>query len=348
MPPADDWPIGSPADGGLNSNVLNTLPAWLDDLPGSNIHAVLVARNGVLAFEHYRTGHDQRWGADPGPVQHGPDTLHDMRSVTKCVTGLLYGQAVGTGTAPSLDETVLDHLPDVADLRSPEKDRILVRHLLTMSTGLAWDENVPISDPANGEMRLWRSEDRVRTVLGSPMAAAPGEVWNYSGGCTEMLGVLLAQATGEPLDRFAATALFAPLGIRQVEWARYDDGAPSPSGGLRLRARDIAKVGQLVLSGGKWRDRQLIDPSWIETALTPQIGAADRLFYYGLHWWLGRSLVHGRDVAWAAGIGLGGQRLFVVPAANMVVVVTAGHYDDGMQSWLPLVILNRFALASVQ
>jgi CubicO group peptidase (beta-lactamase class C family) len=116
---------------------------------------------------------------------------------------------------------------------------------------------------------------------------------------------------------------------------------------LRLRVTDLAKIGQLVVDGGRWNGTQLLPASWIEQSLTPQIGMDDRLFFYGFHWWLGRSLIGGREIPWAAGIGLGGQRLFVVPSLSLVVVITAGHYTDAMQSWLPSTILNRFVLTAL-
>lgn len=151
----------------------------------------------------------------------------------------------------------------------------------------------------------------------------------------------------ERLDTFAQRALFGPLGIEDVEWARFADGSPSASGGLRVRARDLAKLGQLVLDLGAWRDRQVVPAHWIEEGITPQIGADDRLYFYGYQWWLGRSLVRRREVAWAAAVGLGGQRVFVVPSVGLVTVITAGHYDEAMQAWLPLVLLNRFVLPAL-
>ena len=114
-----------------------------------------------------------------------------------------------------------------------------------------------------------------------------------------------------------------------------------------MRAPDLARIGQLVLQGGDWGGRQLIPADWIDRSLSPHIGASDRLFFYGYHWWLGRSLIAGREVFWAAGIGLGGQRLFVVPTFDLSVVITAGHYANAMQGWLPLVLLNRFVLPSM-
>lgn len=93
--------------------------------------------------------------------------------------------------------------------------------------------------------------------------------------------------------------------------------------------------------------KQILPNEWIKHSLEPQIGMDDRLFYYGCHWWLGRSLVSGREIIWAAGIGLGGQRLFVVPDLKLVTVITAGHYIDGFQAWLPMVIFNRYVLGAL-
>ena len=343
-----DWQVAAPEDAGMDAGPLSAVADWLDELAGANVHSLLVARQGRLVFEHYRKGPDQRWGETLPEAEHGVESLHDLRSVTKVVTGLLVGQALDAKLIPGLDTPVFDCLPDHAELRTPAKHGITVRHLLTMSAGLAWDENLPISDPKHGEMRLWRSEDPVRTALEPSLVAKPGEVWNYAGGCTEILAAILERAAGRPLDVFARETLFAPLGIAETEWARLKNGAPSASGGLRMRARDLAKLGQLVLRRGRWGGEALLSEDWIAAALSPQIGAPDRLFFYGYHWWLGRSLFRGREVAWAAGIGLGGQRLIVVPDLDLVVVITAGHYADGLQAWLPLTILNRFVLASVR
>ena len=341
-----EWRTAAPEAVGMRSETLSAVAGWLDSLAGSNLHGIAVARNGCMIFQHYRSGPDESWRGALGTVVHGPEVKHDIRSVTKVVIGLLVGDAVARGLIPDLEMPLFDLLPEVADLRSPGKDRIRLRHLLTMSAGLDWDENVALTDPGNGERRLWQSEDRVRTALEPSLLWEPGSVWAYSGGCTELLAAVLRQVSGKPLDAYARDALFEPLGITDVEWARHADGSPSASGGLRLRAPDLAKIGQLLIDGGSWNGAPLLPATWIAQSLTPQIGMDDRLFFYGFHWWLGRSLVNGREIPWAAGIGLGGQRLFVVPALSLVAVITAGHYADPMQSWLPLVVLNRHVLGA--
>lgn len=109
---------------------------------------------------------------------HGPTAKHDLQSATKGVTGLLIGVALDRKLLPGLDEPVFSYFPEYAELRTPEKDGIRVRHLLTMSAGLEWDENVPDTDPRDGEMRMWRSDDHLRLALEPPLVATPGLDWN--------------------------------------------------------------------------------------------------------------------------------------------------------------------------
>jgi CubicO group peptidase (beta-lactamase class C family) len=344
----DGWAISTPADVGLDGERFRAAVDWLDRLPNQNLHSLLVARHGALAFEHYRKGTDGDGRHWPPDAQHGVAARHGLRSATKSVTGLLAGIALERKHLPGLDARVLDYFPEYADLHTPEKERITVRHLLTMSAGLDWDENVPITDPRHGEMRMWRTADHLRVALEPAVVAAPGVVWNYSGGCSELLGAILRKATGQPLDAFARETLFAPLGIDDVVWLPHADGSPSASGGLHLRSRDLAKIGQLVVARGQWNGRTIVPARWIEASIAPQIGAPDRLFFYGYHWWLGRSLIERKELTWASAVGFGGQRLYVLPSLDLVVAVTAGHYADAMQAWLPLVVLNRFVLPAVR
>jgi len=343
----DGWTIAAPEAVGIDADALTSVVDWLDALDRSNVHSLLVARRGALVFEHYRKGPDDYWPTQLPDATRGPKTWHDLRSATKSVTGLVFGIAHDRKLIPSLDKPVFEYFPDYADLRSPEKDHILLRHLLTMSAGLEWDENVDVSDPRNGEARMWRSPDRLRTALEPPLVAIPGEVWNYAGGCTELLGAVLQRATGKPIDAFARETLFEPLGISDFEWESYG-GFPGASGSLHMRSRDLVKIGQLVLNRGRWGERQIVWAQWIDESLAPQIGAPDRLQFYGYQWWLGRSLLRRKEVTWACATGYGGQRLYVVPALDLVAVTTMGHYGDPMQGWLPLVILNRFLLPSVR
>jgi CubicO group peptidase (beta-lactamase class C family) len=345
---ADGWKTVSPAEVGLDSKRLCALIDWLNGLDEGNVHGIAVVRRGALLFEHYRKGADERWGFPIGEIAYGPRVKHDMRSISKSVTSLLVGIALDRKLIADIDRPVFDFFPEYAELRTPEKDRILIRHLLTMSAGFEWDEvTIPYTNPANSEIRMIRSPDPYRYVLALPMDAEPGETFNYSGGATTLLGRIVEKVTDKPLEQFAKDALFDPLGITDFDWVKMPSGGTAAASGLRLRPRDLAKLGQLMLAHGQWDGRQIVSPTWIEASSTPHIEGTNFLFY-GYQWWLGRSLIDGREVGWTAGLGLGGQRLLVVPALDLVVVITAGYYTSPAQRWVPWWIFRRHIVPAVR
>jgi CubicO group peptidase (beta-lactamase class C family) len=347
-PRGDGWKVAAPAAVGLDAATLCALvprfAAWKD----ADVHAVLVVRHGTLVFEHYFKGADERWGNSLGVIDFAPDVKHDLRSITKSVTSLLLGIAIDHGWVRGVDAPVLSLLPQYADLNSAALDRITLRHLLTMSAGLKWDENVPYSSPDNSEIQMDYAPDPYRYVLTRPVDTPPGAVWNYSGGSAALISAVLHQATGKTEDALAQEFLFDPLGIHDVAWVRYPgNNEPLAASGLAMRPRDLTKLGQLVLNHGAWDGRQIVSAAWIDASITPQIQGS-QLYFYGYQWWLGRSLVGLHQVDWAVGYGLGGQRLYIVPQLDMVVLVMAGLYRSDMQGWVPLQVLNRYALAAVQ
>jgi CubicO group peptidase (beta-lactamase class C family) len=342
-----DWTIVNPESAGLRSEPLRDLVEWLDGFGQANIHSVLVVRHGRLLFEHYRAGEDQCWGEPLGNVAHGPESKHDLRSVAKSVISVLFGIALDRKLIGDIDEAVIDWFPQYSDLRTPQNERISLRHLLTMSAGLDWNEYLPYTDQKNNEMRMYWSADQYRYVLERPVVAPGGQVWNYNTGCTLLLGAVIAKAAGGSLDDVAREFLLEPLGITEFAWTRNFKSGILEGCGLRLRSRDLAKIGQLVLNGGNWNGRQIVSQRWVKESTAAHIGPADRLYFYGYQWWLGRSLVDGREVAWVCAIGNGGQRIFAVPAFDLVAVVTAGLYANPIQAWLPLLIFNRHVLGAV-
>ena len=350
-PPAardDGWKVAAPETVGLDPAALCALVPRFTTWTQADMHAVLVVRHGALVFEHYFKGEDESWGKSLGVVDFAPEVKHDLRSITKSVTSLVLGIAIDHGWVPGVDTPVLSLLPQYADLRSPELDRITLRHLLTMSAGLKWDENIPYSNPENSEIQMDYAPDPYRYVLTRPVDTAPGALWNYSGGGAALISAVLHQATGKTEDVLLQETLFDPLGIHDVDWARYPKtNEPAAASGLRMRPRDLAKLGQLVLNHGKWDGKQIVSAAWIEASITPQIQAS-QLYFYGYQWWLGRSLVNRQQVDWAVGYGLGGQRLYVLPQLDMVVLVMTGLYRSDIQSFVPLIALNRYALAAVR
>lgn len=342
----DGWQVESAPSVGLELAALCRLGPRLQDWKEADVHAVLVVRHGKLVYENYFTGSDEPLGSQARSVTFDAAAKHDLRSIEKTIVSLLVGIAIGQGRISGIDQPVLPMLAEYADLRSAEKDRITLRHLLTMSLGLAWNEDLPIFDPHNNETKMYFSSDPVRYALDQPVEFPPGTAYRYDSGSVIVLGALLEKATGQKLDDFARTALFAPLGITDFEWAHLRAGVASPYG-LRMRPRDLAKIGQLVLNQGAWHGKQIVPADWVQAAITPQING-QQLYFYGYLFWLGRSLLRGQEVDWAAGVGLGGQRLFIVPALDLVVVVHSGLYSSSLQGIAPLVILDRFVLPAVE
>ena len=164
-----DWTITNPESAGLRSEPLRGLIEWLDGFGQANIHSILVVRHGRLLFEHYRPGEDQCWGEPLGNVAHGPKSKHDLRSVTKSVISLLFGITLDRKLIKDIDEAIIDWFPEYSDLRTPEKERISLHHLLMMSAGLEWNEYVPFTDPKNSEMRMLASADQYRYALEQPL-----------------------------------------------------------------------------------------------------------------------------------------------------------------------------------
>ena len=199
VPPAlaDGWTTGTPESVGIDSDVLCRLIPRLEGWKEADIHSVLVVRHDKLVFEHYFAGADEQWGRPLGTVAYGARMLHDLRSVTKSVTGLVVGIAVERGWIKSIDTPVLDYFPEYADLRTPEKQRITVRHLLTMSLGLAWNEDLPYSNPANSERRMTDAPDPYRYVLEQPVETPAGTAYTYSGGSTALLSAILRKTSGK-------------------------------------------------------------------------------------------------------------------------------------------------------
>jgi CubicO group peptidase (beta-lactamase class C family) len=327
----DGWPVASVNEDKLVDRA--ALCRMADRLAASDarIHAVLVARSGKLVFERYFRGADEIPGRISRRrvenVSFDADTLHDVKSISKCVASLALGIAIDRGLIGSIDQPIFSFFPELSDLRSPEKERIRLSHALTMSMGLAWEEATPATgDDNNDEARMRRASDPCRYVLGLPVTAPAGQEFFYNTGALALVSAIVRKATGRPLDEFARETLFEPLGITAGEWERRK-GDTDAGGGLRLRPRDMAKIGQLVLAGGRWNGRQLVPRGWIENSTAPQIKATEGLSY-GYLWWLGRSLLNGREVHWAGALGRGGQSIRIVPELDLVAVVTAGYYQD--------------------
>lgn len=338
------WQSLSLTEAGFKPDASERLEKAFADGELKGLHGLVVLRHGKIAMEHYFSGADEIWGDSRGTVAFNADELHDLRSVSKSIVGLIYGIALGEGLVPKPEAPVLASFPDYRDLAADaDRQRIKIEHVLTMSMGLAWDESLPYTDPRNSEIAMERAADRYRFILEQPITRPPGEAWTYSGGATALLGHLVARGSGQRLGAYASSRLFAPLGIERFTWTNGMNGEEAAASGLRLRPRDLAAIGQLLLDKGSYGGRQIIPTDWVEQALTERTRRSDGL-RYGYQWYLGRDRA---GDPWYGAEGNGGQRLIVAPKQQIVIAVTAGNYNQPGNSRLPLRVASEFVFGAL-
>jgi CubicO group peptidase (beta-lactamase class C family) len=297
----------------------------------ANVHSVIVVQDGKTLAEWYFTGTDEIRGAPVGKVAFDRSKLHDIRSVSKSVIALVFGIAHAAGRIPDLDKPVLDYFPEYADLRTRERLGVRLRDLLSMTSGLEWDESTfPYTDPRNGERAMDAAANPFRYVLSQKVVTPPGRTFRYSGGSVAVAAEVVARATKMPFEKYAEQQLFRPLGITSFEWLKSDKGFLIAASGLRLAPPDLVKIGQLVLGGGAWMGRQVVPAEWVATSTAAHAQVAPDPscgIRYGYYWWLGQGCDVTPRTPWFAAFGNGGQRIFVVPSRKLVVAMTAGLYN---------------------
>jgi CubicO group peptidase (beta-lactamase class C family) len=331
----DGWTTASLDSVGMDLRSIEQMTEAIRRYADWNIHAVLIERDGRLVYEEYFAGEDQRWGRPLGRINFDAQTRHDLRSISKSVVSALVGIALASEAIHSLDEPILSFFPETAyaDLATPAWRSLTLRHALTMSAGLEWNENLPYTDPRNDEIVMTRSSDPIRYVLSRPIVAEPGATWTYNGGLTQLLGAIVQRATGQPLREYARATLFEPLGVDDIEWLGDLNGVPSAASGLRVRPRDLAKFGSLYLHEGQWRGRQIIPFGWVRESTRRHLPVRNPVSALGTHgygyqWWHNCYRTGSGTFESPTAAGNGQQRIYVLPALRLVVTVLAGRYND--------------------
>lgn len=295
------------------SSTLSTVLQSYDSDTHGDLRAVVVLRNGALVAERYYNGETA-------------DTLHDIRSAGKSITALLVGAAEARGHLKTTG-TVGQYWPEVA---SSPAGKVILDDVLTMRSGLAaFDEDA--NSPGN-EDKLDEAADPTDFVRRVPSSATPGSVYRYNSLTAYIAGRVVESASGADLETFAAKTLFAPLGITRWSWGRDIAHHPKGQGNLSLRARDTAKIGQMVLDEGVFDGRRVIDASWIKAALAPRVatGETDRYAdHYGYFWYAKTQQIAGEKIPVFFASGNGGNKIYVIPTRRMVVSVASSAYGKG-------------------
>ncbi len=242
------------------------------------------------------------------PSDAGP---HNLKSASKSLVALLAGIAIEHGVVPGLDTPVADLLPDYRELvTGGSRDQMTLRHLLTMTAGL--------ESTSGDRYGAWvTTDDWVRSALSRPVVARPGSQFIYSTGSTHVAAAALSEALGADLATWARTVLFEPLGISDVRWSRSPTGRVFGGNNLAMRPEDLARVGSVLIAGGRWHGREVVPAGWIDASAGRHAdGWPDRYGAYGIGWWLSAP---GEMLA----VGYGGQFLLVDRSLDRAVVVTA-------------------------
>ena len=310
-PTATEWRSAEPEQVGLDAQRLAALVQSLrtNAIPG--IHSLIVVRQGYVAVEEYFNG-------------SSATQVHTMQSVSKSVTSLVTGIAIGEGKLTT-SSRIFDLLPQYDSLiRGDERKRaVTVGHLLQMRSGINYFES---PYPGSPHERLNNSPgDWTAIALGEPMNAEPGGLWQYNSGGVIALGKVVEVATGVRFPHYARDKLFTPLGITTQFWlvSRFDS-LPHTGGGLNLRAMDLARVGYLVLRDGRWNNAQIVSADWLLESMRTystnpfQLGGYGT--EYGYLWWL--MAVPGSSEKMITASGNMNQWLFIVPRLDLVVAVT--------------------------
>ena len=320
-----DSPTGNPFenDVGIDAATLESAYEEARSIPGS--FSLLVQRNGVLVAEDYFHGYT-------------PDSLHDVRSVTKSVISVLVGIAIEEGLIPSVDEPVGTYLAPVVDSIREAVADIPIRAFLMMSSGLDWHE----LDRGSSYSEWWASDDMVQHVVDLPIVHEPEDRFIYNTGASHLLSVVLTEASGMPTLDFARTYLFDPLGFSGSSWLQENRGYYTGGMGLRITARDMMKLGQMFLDGGLHEGARILPSSWVSESTAPHLDTQDAVPFgpeYGYLWWVGE----GGGTNFYFANGYGGQFILVDPELELVIVAQSSwrgtDWDEAGEQWYKVLSL---------
>jgi CubicO group peptidase (beta-lactamase class C family) len=303
--PTKSWAVSTPEEQGVDSAGL----ARLIEIVGARRQdSLMIVRHGKIVAEAYYA-----------PYVGG--VSHDLRSVTKSITGTLTAIALRDGFLDSVDHPVMDYFSDrqISNV-DDNKKAITIQHLLDMTSGINWLESV--HTPDEPLMQMYASPDRTGFVLNRAMSGVPGSKFYYNSGNPYVLSALITRKTGRSALDFAKQQLFEPLGITSAKWGHVDaQGVTDGEAGLSLSPHDMAKIGYLYLHNGIWDGKQIIPSSWVDRAREGKVKATYGFHYANLWWSLpekGAYMAQGRH----------SQLILVLPKLDIVAVMTGVMPDD--------------------
>ena len=306
------WESTSPQRVGMDSELLEDMLEYIEE-KGLGIDGIIIYKDEAIPFEKY-------FG------EYNEYVSHNMKSTSKGIISALVGIALQEGFIGSLNEKVYDYFPEF-EINDPGKSHITIKHLLTMTSGLEWQENNLKS------MLTFVSRNRVSKILGLPLVEEPGLKFNYNTGLTHLLSAILTKASGMSTFDFAEKYLFDPLEIYNVQWEQDKEGIYTGGSELFLTPRAMTKFGVLYLKEGAIHGRQIVPSEWVQQSTMKQ---TEGIFQgldvdYGYLWWLdigGSIFPYLQEEDDFLALGVHGQRIFVSNTLNAVIVITADMENE--------------------
>lgn len=302
------------------------IQADIEALKLQKMAGILVQQHNQLLYEQYFNGSSAR-------------ALHDIRSASKSVTSLLFGMALQQQLFTSEQDLVLPVFADYQPLLFATKAKTAMTffQLLSMTNPLECNDWTEYS--AGNEERMYLQADWLSFVLNlperghAPWEKAPadqpyGRDFAYCTAGVFLTGAAIERKTKMKLSDYAQQQLFTPLGIHEVSWPYSPKGLIQGGGGLKIKAPDLLKIGQLMLNKGQWQGKSLVSADWLQKSFTPYSEAMSEMHAdYGLTWWIFSYPINGKTIKAYAAAGNGGNYLFVIPAYNATVVTTSSAYN---------------------
>jgi len=339
--PGESWATSTPEAEGLDAAVIDSIHADITNGKYGLIDEFLLIRHGkVVASHQYKQNYDSiaaHYDTIPNmynyddpewhPYYHRSN-LHSLQSVTKSVTSVALGIAIDEGKLGDVNTHPLELFTGYTqDFTDPRRKAITLEDLLTMRSGIDWNEGAYTNDD-NSCIIMERSDAWVQYVLSRPMREDPGTLWDYNSGVSVLLGKLVGITTGKRVDEWTDEKLFKPLGIRNYYWKTTPDKEVDTEGGLYLSADDLARIGYLFLQNGKWGDKQIVSEGWVKQSITPVVADVNSKNEtpdsgYGYQWWVPST----QPFIFACN-GYGGQFLMVAPDYDLVVVFNGWNIHD--------------------
>jgi len=361
IPPVDikdGLNVSSLSEVGMDEDMIRKAVGRIYNDKYGEVHSMLIYRNNLLVFEEYYKGHQYQWDA-PGHygefVTWNQEMQHCIHSDTKSITSLCIGIAVDKGFINDVSQSIFEYLPNYQHLKTKQKEKITIEHLLTMTSGLQWEEwDVSLSSIKNDQIGIWFWKDGpINYALGRDLMAEPGTRFNYSGGDIQILVEILKNATGMQLDKFSDKYLFEPLGITSFDWwLVFPTGEIHGAGGLKLTPRDMIKIGAMMLNEGLWNGEQIISEDWISNCTKPYLGSTNIKIPgedlgkvgYSYTWWTKDFTYDNDNISMYFAVGWGGQKIIVLPGFDIIIVFTGANYTSKVHEFE---IIERFILPAI-